>query len=181
MFALELIGYTITGYYNYVHGYPFSTYGENVFLTIQAIILCILVSYYQQKINAAFMTFTAIYLSFCAALYLRLLDESQLQMLQQCTILLFAGSKIPQIYSNFSHGHTGQLSIITIGLNFFGSLARVYTTIQEVEDNTILAGQLSGVTLNGILLLQILIYWNTTQRIIEQQSKQSKARTVKAL
>jgi mannose-P-dolichol utilization defect protein 1 len=38
MYILENIGYTIVFGYNFRQGYPFSTYGENIFLLIQGIL-----------------------------------------------------------------------------------------------------------------------------------------------
>ena len=37
-----------------------------------------------------------------------------------------------QILKNFSARSTGQLSIVTYGINLFGCLARIFTTIQVV-------------------------------------------------
>ena len=41
-----------------------------------------------------------------------------------------------------------------------GSLARVFTTLQEVDDKLILYGFLAGFVLNLILALQMVYYWN---------------------
>lgn len=42
----------------------------------------------------------------------------------------------------------------------FGSLARVFTTLQEVDDKLILYGFLAGFALNLVLALQMIYYWN---------------------
>lgn len=42
----------------------------------------------------------------------------------------------------------------------FGSLARVFTTLTEVNDKVILYGFLAGLVLNVVLALQMLMYWN---------------------
>jgi len=41
-----------------------------------------------------------------------------------------------------------------------GSLARVFTTLQEVDDKLILYGFVAGFALNLILALQMVYYWN---------------------
>lgn len=41
-----------------------------------------------------------------------------------------------------------------------GSLARVFTTLQEVDDKLILYSFVAGFTLNLVLALQMLFYWN---------------------
>ena len=41
-----------------------------------------------------------------------------------------------------------------------GSLARVFTTLQEVDDKLILYSFVAGFALNLVLALQMLYYWN---------------------
>lgn len=41
-----------------------------------------------------------------------------------------------------------------------GSLSRIFTTLQEVDDKLILYGYIAGFTLNLILALQMIYYWN---------------------
>jgi mannose-P-dolichol utilization defect protein 1 len=41
-----------------------------------------------------------------------------------------------------------------------GSLSRIFTTLQEVDDKLILYGFISGFVLNAILALQMVYYWN---------------------
>lgn len=41
----------------------------------------------------------------------------------------------------------------------FGSLSRIYTTLQEVPDKLILYSFIAGFTLNVVLALQMLFYW----------------------
>ena len=43
-----------------------------------------------------------------------------------------------------------------------GSLARVFTTLQEVDDNVILYGFLSGFLLNAVLAFQMVYYWGSS-------------------
>jgi mannose-P-dolichol utilization defect 1 len=41
-----------------------------------------------------------------------------------------------------------------------GSLSRIFTTLQEVDDKLILYGFVSGFALNLVLALQMIYYWN---------------------
>ena len=43
---------------------------------------------------------------------------------------------------------------------FGGSVARVFTTIQETSDNLMLFTYLVGLSLNVIIVVQFLLYWN---------------------
>ena len=52
-----------------------------------------------------------------------------------------------------------------MGLQVFnyllGSLSRIFTTLQEVDDKLILYGFVAGFTLNAVLAGQMLYYWNS--------------------
>ena len=79
-----------------------------------------------------------------------------LRTLQAGGALLAVGSKVPQIYTIWQQGGTGQLSAFAVFNYLFGSLARVYTTVQEVDDSLILYGFLAGLALNAILAAQMV-------------------------
>lgn len=63
-----------------------------------------------------------------------LVPLSTVLYLQTFTIPIMILSRIPQIVSNFKAKSTGQLALLTWLLNFGGSAARVFTTLQEVND-----------------------------------------------
>ena len=65
-----------------------------------------------------------------------------------------------QIIANIRAGSTGQLSAVTVFLLFVGSLARVFTSVQETGDNIVILTYVAASSCNGILAFQILYYWN---------------------
>jgi len=81
-------------------------------------------------------------------------------MLQAGAGLLGVGSKLPQIWAIWSQGGTGQLSAFAVFNFLAGSLSRIFTTLQEVDDPLILYGFIAGFTLNAILAAQMVYYWN---------------------
>ena len=72
--------------------------------------------------------------------------------------------------SNFKQGHTGQLAIITLVLNLAGSFARLFTTMQETGDPVQVAGFGVAILLNGTLVLQVLVLWGATNKVLAQAS-----------
>jgi mannose-P-dolichol utilization defect protein 1 len=62
---------------------------------------------------------------------------------------------VPQIVENAKSGSTGQLAFITVTLNFFGNVARIFTTLTEVPDPVLLWGVFSSAALNGTLFAQV--------------------------
>ena len=58
---------------------------------------------------------------------------------------------------------TGADCFVTQVFNYlFGSLSRIFTTLQEVDDKLILYGFIAGFTLNAILAFQMIYYWNSS-------------------
>jgi hypothetical protein len=109
-----------------------------------------------------------------------LVPGSALVTLQWASILIGASSKLPQIVSNFMASSTGQLSAITVFLQAIGSAARIFTTLREVSDPAILTSFIVATALNGILFLQVLIYWKKTPATSAAASS-SKVRVIRSL
>jgi mannose-P-dolichol utilization defect protein 1 len=57
-----------------------------------------------------------------------------------------------------------------------GSLSRIFTTLQEVDDKLILYGFIAGFTLNAILAVQMVYYWNSPAT----KSKKNKSKNKKS-
>ena len=53
---------------------------------------------------------------------------------QAANIPMIVIGKLIQAITNFKNGHTGQLSAITVFLLTLGSLARIFTSIQDTGD-----------------------------------------------
>ncbi|VDL92974.1 unnamed protein product [Schistocephalus solidus] len=76
-----------------------------------------------------------------------------------------------QIWANFRNGSTGQLSVITVALMTAGSLARIFTSIQETSDPLIIMNYVASSTANLIILAQIACYWNNELPPVEDRQK----------
>lgn len=62
--------------------------------------------------------------------------------------------------TNYRNGSTGQLSAITVLLLFGGSIARIFTSIQETGDAIIIVTYIVSTFANGALVAQLFWYWN---------------------
>lgn len=172
-YILENIVYAIMSAYYYNKGYPFSAYGENVFLLLQGYILVFLVFKYNEQLGLAFWAGAVVFTFFVAALVQNMVGMEVLTLLQGCSIPVTAASRVPQIVTNFKNGSTGQLSAITSALLFLGCVARVFTTLQEVSgDNMALLTVGSSTLLNGTIFAQILYYWKAGSA--EKEAKKNK-------
>ncbi|EMF16766.1 mannose-P-dolichol utilization defect 1 protein [Sphaerulina musiva SO2202] len=174
-YLLETVSYLVTLVYNVRNQFPFSTYGETALIAVQNVAISVLVLQYSGKAPAA-----AVFVGGLAAAGYALYNESvvsmaQLQYFQAGAGLLGVASKLPQIVTIFSQGGTGQLSAFAIFNYLAGSLARIFTTLQEVDDKLILYGFLAGFSLNLVLALQMIYYWNSPSTKHQEKLTPTKA------
>lgn len=65
-----------------------------------------------------------------------------------------------QAVANFRNSSTGQLSAVTVVMLFLGSMARIFTSIQETGDPIIILTFSVATFANGVLMTQVIYYWN---------------------
>ena len=160
MFISEVFLFATGGSYGYRQGFPLSTYLENWVILAQVVIICVLMFHYRQQPApmVAFLAAVAAYIGYMT-LYAPL---AYVDAAFSAVIPIMVYGRAPQIYYNFRAKNTGTLSLTSLLMSFGGGLARIFTTLQEAPSTLILAGYVIGVTLNGILVLQILIYGGGT-------------------
>jgi singapore isolate B (sub-type 7) whole genome shotgun sequence assembly, scaffold_28 len=76
--------------------------------------------------------------------------------------------RLPQIWTNFKQGHTGQLSLLSWSFSLGGSAVRIFTTLMEVPDKLVLGMYVVYFLCNLTLVLQIVIYWKKTEEQIRK-------------
>jgi mannose-P-dolichol utilization defect protein 1 len=159
-YVLETTAYLITLAYNYRNGFPFSTYGETALIMGQNVIISVLVLNFSGRAGLAAVFIAALAGAAGALFTPDLLDMQTLGYLQAGAGVLGVASKAPQIATIWSQGGTGQLSAFAVFNYLAGSLSRIFTTLQEVDDKLILYGFISGFLLNAVLAVQMVYYWN---------------------
>ncbi|KAI0712695.1 mannose-P-dolichol utilization defect 1 protein [Earliella scabrosa] len=163
-YVLETLSYAITLAYSYRNNFPFSTYGENFFLTIQNVIITLLIVHYnppsslaaRSPVQRAVLSAQAM-LAFAVGLVV--LPHSAMALCQLSTLPLSLFSKLPQIRQNHRAQSTGQLSAFAVISQVGGCLARLFTTATEVGDPIVTAGFALALALNIVLGFQMWIYW----------------------
>eukprot|EP00794_Sanderia_malayensis_P010726 gene10726-11874_t len=156
---MELMSLLFNTSYSMDQGFPFSAWGESLFMSIQDVILILLFFYYNNQLSMAFV-FIPVYAGAFYVLSFGITPLYVLEKLQATCVIIMALSKLLQIVANFNNGHTGQLSAITVFLLLAGSLARIFTSMHETNDLLFLSQFLVSCALNCILWGQILYYWN---------------------
>ena len=163
-YALETLAYTITLGYAFRNDFPFSTYGENLFLAIQNTLITLLIIYYpspsiRRSQNTTRRIGIAITLIITTTIALYTLPDDILSLFQLSTLPLSVFSKLPQIRHNARWQSTGQLSTFAIVSQILGCMARLFTTITEVGDVILTTGFALALLLNIVLGAQLWMYW----------------------
>ncbi|KIY64103.1 mannose-P-dolichol utilization defect 1 protein [Cylindrobasidium torrendii FP15055 ss-10] len=170
-YILETLSYAISLTYAMRNDYPFSTYGENAFLTIQNAIITLLITFFGPSPTGKISLISSGFTGTMAAL--QAVPKETLALLQMATLPLSLSAKLPQIYSNYTSGSTGQLSAFAVVAQILGGMARLFTTSQEVGDPVVFAGFAMALVLNIVLGLQLWAYWG-----VKERTETAKVRTV---
>ncbi|KAI5759121.1 MPDU1 [Gulo gulo luscus] len=156
---LELVALTGTMVYSITNNFPFSSWGEALFLMLQTVTICFLVLHYRGQ-TVQGVTFLATYALVLLLLLSPLTPLALITLLQASNMPAVVVGRLLQAATNYRNGHTGQLSAVTVFLLFAGSLARIFTSIQETGD-LLMAGTFVVSSLcNGLIAGQLLFYWN---------------------
>ncbi|CCI10102.1 unnamed protein product [Albugo candida] len=165
-FYLEVILYLSGTIYNILREYPVSTWGENLVILVQNLLLVLLIfTFHVPRISITKRSVLSMLLGGLAFCMYHLPSQYQ-WILPSAAIPITIFARAPQVYTNYKHGHTGQLAFLTLLLNFGGSLARLFTTLQETGDLLQLTGYGVAICLNGILVFQVILYWNATNKAL---------------
>ncbi|KAF7877413.1 hypothetical protein EAF04_001090 [Stromatinia cepivora] len=178
-YLLETSAYLISLAYNYRSEFPFSTYGETALIMVQNVVIAVLVLNYSGRASTAALFVAGLAASAFTLFSGNMLDMQQLAYLQAGAGVLGVASKLPQILTVWQEGGTGQLSAFAVFNYLAGSLSRIFTTLQEVDDKLILYGFIAGFALNAILALQMVYYWNSPSKTKSKKNKSKKSSNAK--
>lgn len=166
---LELIAITFTAAYSFARRFPFSAWGEAVFLYIETALIAFFVLWFNKK-RLVSIVFVSSSLAVTWLLVSGLLTAEQLWYLQALNVPLAVGGKLLQAVENFGNKHTGHLSFLTSFALFLGCIVRILTSIQETGDKVVITTFAAASLANLVLVLQILYYWSATNQAIKKES-----------
>ena len=69
-------------------------------------------------------------------------------------------SKIPQLKKTYRNKSVGNISLSTVGIGWFGAIARMCTVIYESKSTIYRMKYIVGASLHCLLLFQFLYYTN---------------------
>lgn len=119
-YLLESGSYLISLAYNVRHGFPFSTYGETALILVQNVVIAGLVLKFGGKGMGSVGAWVAGLVAVGMALAREdLVDVKMLGYLQAGAGVLSVASKLPQIWTVYKQGGTGQLSAFAVSCSSF--------------------------------------------------------------
>jgi len=173
---LGLIGAAGTASYSYEKNFVFGQWGDSLFVAIQMMVIVMQIMYFQGY-KAEAIAFMSVCWSFGMAVNHHYIPLSVLEIVQALVIPIVFLSKGTQIYANYSQSGTGQLAITSVAMQFFGCVARVFTSIQETSGDIFIIGQfVLASMLNGIILAQIIYYGSGKKVTLDKKEDLLKAR-----
>ncbi|XP_071370623.1 mannose-P-dolichol utilization defect 1b [Centroberyx affinis] len=164
---LELLAITGTMAYSIANNFPFSAWGEALFLMLQTVTIGFLIQHYGGRTGRGLLL-TFMYFGLLAVALSPVTPMSVVTTMQASNMPAIIIGRLIQAATNFHNGHTGQLSAVSVFLLFAGSLARIFTSVQETGDSLMALTYVISSSCNGIIALQILYYWNSSS---EQKKK----------
>uniref|UniRef100_A0A1A8IBS1 Solute carrier family 66 member 3 n=1 Tax=Nothobranchius kuhntae TaxID=321403 RepID=A0A1A8IBS1_NOTKU len=167
---LELLAITGTMAYSIANKFPFSAWGEALFLMLQTVTIAFLIQHYGGRTSRGLL-FLVVYVILVLVLLSPVTPMVVVTSMQAFNMPAIITGRLIQAATNFHNGHTGQLSALSIFLLFAGSVARIFTSLQETGDSLMALTYVISSTCNGIITLQVLYYWNCSP---EQQQKKKK-------
>lgn len=170
----ETLSFMTTTVYHIRSGNPIGAWAENVVILVQQAVLVIQIWLYAKSSlgHIALVIGTAAAIMAVEAFGV---PGDSIPLLFTITIPMASASRIPQIWANFRNGHTGQLAFITLGMGFGGSAARVLTSLKQVDDVVVAYGFAIACMWNLILVVQVLAYWSTTNKVLAERAEKKKA------
>jgi len=165
--AQELAMLVIGSCYNWRIGLPLNAWGEAFPVGVQCLILLLLLVHFSpqsDKTVHVFLAFLGI-LIFCALI--------PLDLLWICTLpglVLGIGAAMSRVLSNYQRGHTGQMSLITAGMNAAGLVVRTFTTLVENGQSVVaVTSVIIALTLNTVILAQV--YQTHRSKVLQEKEK----------
>mmetsp|Transcript_23489 Transcript_23489/g.30525 ORF Transcript_23489/g.30525 Transcript_23489/m.30525 type:complete len:261 (+) Transcript_23489:79-861(+) len=152
---------------------PISAYGEQAVVLLQNLILVAQAWIFDAP--ASFLRLLAfLFATILSSIAIYLQPSTTLPLLPMIAVAASVCSRVPQISTNYFQGHTGLLSPITVALNVFGALARVFTTLSEAYDPVMLFSYSISFILSATLMAQLIYHRKATRTVLLAKNDNNK-------
>lgn len=161
--------YAVSGpvLYCIANNFPISAWSERVFTLLQTMVIVFLILHYRSNTAKGVL----LVLAYCGAVTLlvsSLTPPSVISWMQASSVGAVVSSKAVQVWTNQCRGNTGQLSGLSVSLGLAGSLALIFTSLQETGQSLTTLSHVGSVCLSTFLLAQLLLSRNSSTSMREK-------------
>jgi mannose-P-dolichol utilization defect protein 1 len=163
---MEIFLMLLSVLYSVHYNNPLSTYGENIIILAQNIIILLLTWEYSTTKVSPFSKLLVLsgLAGFSYVMLQPYIPEAFWGYLASITVVVLTISRASQIYTSWKTKSTGPLSKFTFIAVFLGNVARAFTSFTETNDKLLLFSYCYGALLGLIVLTQIYIYEPKTKK-----------------
>ncbi len=156
---LKVCSYLLSDVYYFRKGYDLSTFSETLVITIEALVVLVLVAYYQKRFREKSFWVCGSTLGLFAVWERTIAPETLVATGQLGSAFVNVFALIPQFWHNYCTNTKGDYSPLTAGLALAGCGIRIFTTITlNGSDPVLMMTFLVAILTNAALLVQILYY-----------------------
>ena len=177
--CMDLFAISIHMSYSFVSGFPFSAWGDSTFLALQTAMIGALVLNFQYSKSKASI-FCFLYMILLYVLMGGVTPLKYLWSAQALNLPILLVGKLSQAVTNYNNGSTGQLSAATCFMLFFGSVARIFTSVQETGDSMMVLIYCASTFANFVIVAQLMYYWNAGPQQKEKTATEKPKQKTKA-
>ncbi|CAP30658.1 Protein CBG11281 [Caenorhabditis briggsae] len=159
---LALVGAIGTASYSYRSGFVFSGWGDSFFVAVQLVIILLQIFLFNGQ-TALSVGFLGVVSAVAYGVISKTIPMYVLTYVQTAGIPIVVVSKLLQISQNYRAQSTGQLSLISVFLQFAGTVARVFTSVQDTGDSLLIISYSTAAVLNGLIFAQFFMYWSNAE------------------
>ena len=152
-YFLETCGFVASLAYNARQGFPFSTYGETALIAVQNAVICVLVLHFRGRDGVAGGFVAGLGAGLWALMREEVVGGRELGYVQAVAGNLGVASKVPQIWTVWREGGTGQLSAFAVSFSnpsFRGTLGE--RGLRRGEDGGLSCENANGLFSTGFQL-----------------------------
>lgn len=163
----KLAAFTCTDIYNIRNGFPIAAFSETVVITFEALIVLMLVAYYQKQWNENTASLVGLYLALTAWALFSPSNaawgptEEFVASAQVVATFLNSAALIPQLHLNFCQRSSGGYSPVTAALGSGGCTIRLFTTMTLAGGDPLMMLNYGVALLLNLSVLSQVVYFGT--------------------
>ncbi|CAK6953698.1 mannose-P-dolichol utilization defect 1 protein-like [Scomber scombrus] len=159
---LQLYAFSCPVVYAVTNSFPLFAWSERLLTLAQTVVITFLILHYRgDTLTGALFLLAYSGLMFLLGSYAA---TAVVSVMQSSSLPALIASKVLQIRANYSNGHTGQLSSLSVFLSCAGSLGLAFVSVQEEGGSLATLSHILSACLSCVLLAQVLCYKSSNKK-----------------